>query len=84
MDYKEFLGDVLLFRVVRDTDSAPGIWVDRWLDQIGNDKSLSGEERDRLLIATKVAELFDDRKQWLQDEMESDLRKMMLAESHAA
>lgn len=84
MDYKEFLGDVLLFRVVRDTDSAPQIWVDRWLDQIGNDKNLSGEERDRLLIATKVAELIDDRKQWLQDEMESDLRKMMLAESHAA
>lgn len=77
-DYREFLGDVLLFRAVRDSERTPGEWADRWLGNIEKNASLTLDERRRLVLATKMAELIDDYKGFLLEEFESDLRRASL------
>lgn len=74
-DYRNFLDSVLLFRTVRDTDISPEIWVDRWLDSLENSKDHSPEVRQHMILATKVAELIDDRKAWLLEEIDADLKE---------
>lgn len=75
MDYREFIGNVLLFRAVRDTDIQPEIWVDRWLDNLEHSKDHPAEVRNHLMLAVKMAELIDDRKAWLLQEIEEDLQQ---------
>lgn len=77
-DYREFLGDVLLFRAVRETEKVPEEWAARWLANIQKNESLSWDERRRLMLATKIAEMFDDYKDYLMEEIESDLRRASL------
>jgi len=83
-DYLNFVDSILMFRGVRDTDDAPEIWMDRWLDHIECDKSNSADVKRHLVLATKLAELIDDRKQWLLDEVDGDLRKAFEKEPQAA
>ena len=77
-DYRDFLGDVLLFRAVRDSESRPEEWASRWLLNIQKNESLSWDERRRLMLATKIADLFDDYKGYLLEEIESDVRRASL------
>ena len=74
-DYLSFIDSILLFRGVRDSDDAPEIWMDRWLDNIERNKDNSPEVRRHLVLAAKMAELIDGRKQWLLDEVDEELRK---------
>lgn len=77
-DYREFLGDVLLFRAVRDMDDNPGEWVDRFLSILRNNDDTSWDERRRLMLAAKFADLIDDYKDYLLEEIESDLTRASL------
>jgi len=71
--YREFLDGVLLFRGLRDMDDFPETWTERWLSRIViSDDPV--ETKSFLLLATKVAELIDDRKAWLLQEVDDDLR----------
>ena len=78
-DYIEFLNDVTLFRAVRDMDDncCPGppaeLWLDIRLENIASDKTYDDETRRYLILASKFAELIDDRKAWLLEEVENDL-----------
>lgn len=75
-DYRDFLGDVLLFRAVRDSERHPEEWASRWLADIQKNESLSWDERRRLMLATKIAELFDDYKGYLLEEIESEVARV--------
>lgn len=78
-DYRDFLGDVLLFRAARDMDGNPGEWADRFLSIIRKNNSWSQDEYHRLALAVKVAEMFDDYKDYLLEEIESDLTRASLS-----
>lgn len=82
-DYAEFVDAILLFRCVRDMDlpdsPAPGTWLQDHLDSVANQENgdyWTPEVKEYLCLAYKIADLIDDRKQWLIDEIEADLRKV--------
>lgn len=80
-DYTEFLGAVFLFRAARDMDTSccpgppPELWLDMRLENLESDKDMDPETKEWILIASKMAELIDDRKAWLLEEVEADLDK---------
>jgi hypothetical protein len=78
--YLEFLGDVLLLRSGRDMEhtdcSQPPpreLWLDIQLERMHADSGYSEEERQTLLLTAKMADLLDDRKQWLMEEIQSEV-----------
>lgn len=82
MDYTEFLGDVLLFRAVRDMEDTPcsqgppkELWLDIRLESIGDNPDWTPEQQRYLILASKVADLLDDRKGWLLASIEADLNE---------
>jgi hypothetical protein len=78
-NYKDFLEGVLLSRTVRDADCScsPGhpveLWLDIELETIEDDKEWTSEEKQELALTAKFAELLDDRKKWLLEEITRDL-----------
>lgn len=85
-DYTEFIDAVLLFRAVRDMDTPcspgppPELWLDKRLDDLAtssrtNPDYYTPEVVEWLTLASKMADLIDDRKQWLLEEIEEDLKK---------
>ena len=91
-DYTEFLGTILLFRTVRDMDPScsPGLpkelWLDRRLESLADDHRedpdyWTDEVVQYISLASKMAELIDDRKAWLLEEVENDLSKIELPEA---
>lgn len=81
--YQEFLDGVLLFRGLRDMDTFPETWTERWLSGIVVSDS-PPEVKDFLKLATKVAELIDDRKAWLLEEIDADLKEAWIEIPKAA
>lgn len=81
----DFLWGVSLFRAARDMTSPcsgapdPELWLDIELERIDADPGYSTEERQQLIMTAKVADLFDDRKRWLLDEIRDDLEIMTKA-----
>jgi len=74
-DYVEFVSGVTMFRTLRDLDQFPETWLERKVTSIkvGN---WTGDEQQELLLIAKFAELADDRKTWLLEEIEEDLYKI--------
>jgi len=81
--YQEFLDGVLLFRGLRDMDDFPETWAERWLSRIVISDDPQGM-KDFLSLATKMAELIDDRKAWLLEEVDSDLKEAWIDMPEAA
>lgn len=80
-DYTGFLEGVILFRIARDTmdcSCSPGhpgeLWLDIELENIEADTVWTDEEKRELILTAKLAELIDDRKAWLLEEIKADLR----------
>ena len=81
-DYTEFIDAVLLFRYMRDTDKAPEAWLARRLSSLAvdgqeNPDYYTTEVLEWLSFISKFAELIDDRKADLLEEIEADLRKVI-------
>jgi hypothetical protein len=78
--YIDFLDGVLLFRGLRDSDTFPETWTERWLSTIviSNEPP---EAKHFLRLMTKLAELIDDRKAWLLEEINNDLHKILIEDS---
>jgi hypothetical protein len=81
-NYADFLGGVLLFRVIRDMNCScsPGppreLWLDMELESIRDAPDWTDEERYELILTAKLADLIDDRKSWLFEEIREDLLSM--------
>ena len=79
MDYVEFLGNVLLFRTTRDMNCScspgnqPELWLDIELEHISANAEWADGEKQQLILTAKVADLLDDRKVWLLEEIHRDL-----------
>lgn len=73
-DYLDFLDDVLIFRAYRAFgDPQPEIWMDKALDRMNPGR----DDEKHLPFAAKMAELIDDRKQWLLDELSEEVSKAL-------
>lgn len=83
-DYVEFIDAVLLFRTSRDTihSCSPGyepeLWFEKRMDGLAASQREDPDYYDSetvqwLSLATKIAELIDDRKAWLLDEIDNDI-----------
>ena len=80
MDYLDFTGGILLARIARDMKSPccagndPQLWLDIELENIEADKIWTPEEKQQLRLTAMLAELLDDRKAWLLEELREDLK----------
>jgi len=82
-DYLEFISGVLLFRTRRDLDDFPETWLEREVPSI-KVSDFTDEEKQELLMLAKFADLIDNTKQWLLEEIEEDLREAHEALPQAA
>ncbi len=78
MDHLDFLGNILLFRTARDMNSScspgpdPELWLDISLESISTG-DWTDQEKQELSLTSKMADLIDDRKAWLLEEVSKDL-----------
>lgn len=86
MDYLDFLSGVLLARTARDTmdcSCSPGhpveLWLDIELENIEADPVWTDEDRRELILTSRLAELIDDRKGWLLEEIRADIWRSAIA-----
>lgn len=74
-DYLDFLSSIIFHRRIRDIDKDKWIWMDLALDFLVNHaEGFTAEEIQRMSLAIKMAELIDDRKAWLLDEVDQEVR----------
>lgn len=80
MDYNEsfqwFLDGILTYRSERDADSSPETWLSRRLSALF-DTDNDGDWKAYLSLSMKLADLLDDRKRWLLNDIREDFTEIL-------
>jgi hypothetical protein len=71
-DFLSSVHGILFTRSIRDMDRFPETWLEREVASV-KVSDFSDREKAELLAAAKMAELIDDRKAWLLEEVKQDL-----------